>query len=205
MKKPFLKVAVLLLLFLNFFLISCESLASVNRVPSQSFTDLSGYWTNNDVKIVCNSLINSCLASSRMTGFTAENSRPPRIKIGTFKNESDEHLDTGIIATTMKVAITNSGKAEFVADNDAQTELRAEKEDQLNNASEETSAGLGHEAGADFMLRGSVKTIVDRAGYTSTRTYFVSAELIYLKTGVIYWTDQNDEIKKLIQTPKVKF
>lgn len=204
MKKIKEKKILFLLCFVCFFM-SCASFASVSHVPSNSLTDLSGNWTNTDVKIVCDSLIQSCLASPRMTGFTRDNERLPRIKIGTFKNETDEHLDPRIIANTMKVAIINSGKADFVADAETQNELRAEKMDQFGNVSDETTAGLGHEEGADFILRGSVKIIVDRAGYTATRTYFVSAELANLQTGVIYWTDQNDEIKKLIQTPKVKF
>jgi PBP1b-binding outer membrane lipoprotein LpoB len=145
------------------------------------------------------------LNSSRIAQFTKDKERLPRIKIGIFKNNTDEHLDAAIIPNTMKVVITNSGKAEFVADSATQNELRAEKQDQLGNASDQSAASIGNETGADFMLTGSVKTIVDRAGSTSTRTYIVNAELTHIETGVIYWTDENSEIKKIIQQPKVKF
>ncbi|MDR0375440.1 MAG: penicillin-binding protein activator LpoB [Treponema sp.] len=188
-----------------FFMLSCGSAPSVNRVSSDSLTDLSGYWNNTDVRIVCTSLIDSCLNSSRIAQFAGEKERLPRIKIGSFKNNTDEHLDPAIIPNTMKVVITNSGKAEFVADSATQNELRAEKQDQLSAASYETAASVGNETAADFMLTGSVKTIVDRAGRASTRTYIVNAELTHIETGVIYWTDENSEIKKVIQQPKVKF
>jgi PBP1b-binding outer membrane lipoprotein LpoB len=188
-----------------FFMLSCGSDPSVSRVPSNSLTDLSGYWNNTDVRIVCTSLIDSCLNSSRIARFSGEKGRLPRIKIGTFKNNTDEHLDPAIIPNTMKVVITNSGRAEFVADSATQNELRAEKQDQLSAASYETAASIGNETAPDFMLTGSVKTIVDRAGLTSTRTYIVNAELTHIETGVIYWTDENSEIKKVVQQPKVKF
>ncbi|MDR2783588.1 MAG: penicillin-binding protein activator LpoB [Treponema sp.] len=189
-----------------FFMLSCGSV-SVSRVSSDSLTDLSGYWNNTDVRIVCESLIDSCLNSARIARFAEEKGRLPRIKIGTFKNNTDEHLDPAIIPNTMKVVITNSGKAEFVADSATQNELRAEKQDQLGAASYETAASIGNETAADFMLTGSVKTIVDRdpTGRRSTRTYFVNAELTHIETGVIYWTDENSDIKKDIRQSKVKF
>jgi PBP1b-binding outer membrane lipoprotein LpoB len=198
--KKFIPIIVVVFLFF-----SCESIASVSRVPSSSLTDLSGYWTNNDVRIVCDSLIASCLDSNRIAQFSREKGRLPRIKIGVFKNNSDEHLDPTIIANTMKVVITNSGRAEFVADNATQSELRAEKQDQIGNTGDDTAASIGNETGADFLLTGSVKTIVDRAGNTSARTYVVNAELTNIETSVIYWTDENSEIKKVIQQAKMKF
>jgi PBP1b-binding outer membrane lipoprotein LpoB len=137
--------------------------------------------------------------------FRIEQGRLPRIKVGTFRNDSDEHIDTGIIVNTMKVAIVNNGQAVFVADDSTQTQLREEKLDQLGNVNEDTAASIGNETGADFLLTGSVKTMVDRAGNVAERVYFVTAELTHLETGIIYWTEQNDEIKKVIQTPRVKF
>ncbi len=189
----------------TFFLFSCVGSPSVSRVPASSLTDLSGYWNNTDVQIVCESLIDSCLSSRRIAEFAEEQGRRPRIRIGSFKNNSDEHLDPSIIATRMKVVITNSGKAEFVADSATQGEIRAEQQDQLVNASEDTAASIGNETGADFLLTGSVKTIVDRLGNLSTRTYVVTAELVNVETGALYWTDENSEIKKVINQPKLKF
>jgi hypothetical protein len=104
----------------------------------------------------------------------------------------------------MEIAIFNSGKADFVAGGDNREELRSERQDQQGNASESTASALGNETGADFLLTGSVKTIVDRAGNTSTRTYFVSAEMTNIETNTRLWMDQNDEIKKVIKNPGAK-
>ncbi|GHV90687.1 hypothetical protein AGMMS50268_11900 [Spirochaetia bacterium] len=184
---------------------ACSSDPQVKRVDSGTVTDLSGYWNNTDITIVCNSLINDCLNSPRIAQETAKLGRLPIILVGGFRNESDEHIDTVIISDTMEVAIMNSGRADFVAGGDTRGELRAERQDQQSNASEATAKALANETGADFLLTGSVRTVVDKAGKTSTRTYYVTAELSNLETNVRLWRDQNTEIKKVIVTPGAKF
>jgi uncharacterized protein (TIGR02722 family) len=186
-------------------LAACSSDPQVKRVDANTQTDLSGYWNNTDVKIVCDSLIKSCLDSPRVTQAIAQAGHLPVILVGSFKNDSDEHIDTTIISSTMEVAVFNSGKADFVAGGDTRNELRAERQDQQSNASEATAKALANETGADFLLTGSVKTIVDRAGNTTTRTYYVTAELSNLETNTRLWMDQNAEIKKVIKTPGTKF
>jgi uncharacterized protein (TIGR02722 family) len=186
-------------------LAACSSNPKVSRVDADTVTDLSGYWQNNDVDIVCKSLIAACLNSPRVAQEIARLGKAPVILVGTFRNESDEHIETSIIADTMEVAIFNSGKADFVAGGSTRNELRAERQDQQSNASEATAAALGNETGADFLMTGSVKTIVDKAGKTSTRTYYVTAELSNVETNARLWMDQNDEIKKVIVTPGAKF
>jgi uncharacterized protein (TIGR02722 family) len=183
---------------------SCSSTPRVTRVDAGTQTDLSGFWNDTDVRIVCDSLIKACLDSPRVTQEIARKGRLPMVLVGNFKNDSDEHIDTSIISTTMEVAIFNSGKADFVAGGDTRNELRAERQDQQSNASESTAAALGNETGADFLLTGSVKTIIDRAGGTATRTYFVTAEMTNIETNTRMWMDQNSEIKKVIVTPKSK-
>jgi uncharacterized protein (TIGR02722 family) len=198
--KRFIKIVLLSLAVCAGFA-SCASTPKVSRVDADTQTDLSGYWNDTDVRIVCDSLIKACLESPRVSQEIANKKRLPVILIGSFRNESDEHIDTSIISKTMEIAIFNSGKADFVAGGDTREELRAERMDQESNASEESAAALRNETGADFLLTGSVKTIVDRAGKTATRTYFVSAELSNIETNARLWMDQNSEIKKIIKTP----
>jgi uncharacterized protein (TIGR02722 family) len=183
---------------------SCSSTPRVTRVDAGTQTDLSGLWNDTDVRIVCDSLIKTCLDSPRVTQEIARKGRLPIVLVGNFRNESDEHIDTSIISSTMEVAIFNSGKADFVAGGDTRNQLRAERQDQQSNASESTAAALGNETGADFLLTGSVKTIIDRAGGTATRTYFVTAEMTNIETTDRMWLGQNNEIKKVIVTPKSK-
>jgi uncharacterized protein (TIGR02722 family) len=183
---------------------SCSSNPTVKRVDSSTQIDLSGYWNDTDVRIVCDSLIKACLESPRVTQEIARKGKLPVFLVGRFRNESDEHIDTLIISDTMETAIFNSGKADFVAGGSVREELRAERQDQQSNASEATAKALANETGADFLMTGSVRTIIDRAGNTTTRTYFVRAELSNIETNLRLWIADNSEIKKVIKYPKAK-
>ncbi|MDR1637286.1 MAG: penicillin-binding protein activator LpoB [Treponema sp.] len=182
----------------------CASTPKVSRVESGTVVDLSGYWNDTDIRIVCDSLVKDCLDSPRVSMALAQMGRLPVFLVGPFRNESDEHIDTSIIADTMEQAIFNSGRADFVAGGATRESLRAERLDQQGNASEATAKALANETGADFLLTGSVKAVVDRAGGTSTRTYFVRAEITDLETNKRLWLGNNDGIKKVIKQPGAK-
>jgi len=177
----------------------------VTRVDSSTQTDLSGYWNDTDVRIVCKALIDDCLNSPRVDqAIKAMGGKTPIVLVGSFKNESSEHIDTGIITSTMETTIFNSGKMDFVAGGSNRAELRAERQDQQSNASEATASALANETGANFMLFGTVKTIVDKAGNQTVRTYFVSAEMTNVETNQRMWMATNSEIKKVIVQAKNK-
>jgi uncharacterized protein (TIGR02722 family) len=188
------------------FLLSACGTTNVKRVESGTQKDLSGYWNAVDVKIVCETLINDCLSSQRVNQeITARRNKTPVVIVGRFKNASDEHIDTEIISSTMENVIFNSGKLDFVAGGDTRNDLRIERQEQQGNASEETTAALGKEIGADFMLTGSVRTIVDRDGNRSVRTYYVTAELTNIETNARMWIGQDNSITKVVTRPKNKF
>ena len=183
---------------------ACASNPKVTRVEADTQTDLSGFWNDTDVRIVCESLIKDCLGSPRVARFEEKTGNLPVIIVGSFRNQSDEHIDTSIITKRMETAILNSGKADFVASKSERSELRDERSEQQSWSSEETAKALANETGADFMMIGTVKTIVDGAGKTMTRTYFVYAELIDVESNKKIWIGENSEIKKVIKTPSSK-
>ncbi|GHV27885.1 penicillin-binding protein activator LpoB [Spirochaetia bacterium] len=191
-------------------LIGCSSAPKVSRVSADTQVDLSGNWNDTDVRKVCDTLIKEALEAPRIDSYIRDfagshGGELPTVIVGRFKNTSSEHIDTGIISSLMRAAIINSGKLEFVEGGDAREELRAERNDQQGNASEATAAALANEAGANFMLQGEVSSIVDRAGNTTVRSYFVKATLTNVETNRILWEGQNNDIKKVIQQPRAKF
>lgn len=177
---------------------SCGS-TSVERISSDTVTDLSGYWNDTDVKIVAESLVSECANSRAVIAFNAEKKRNPVIIVGTFANQSDEHIDTSIISKKFEIALINSGNVDFVASSSERSEIRDERADQQVNSSEDTASSVGNETGADFMLKGAVKTIVDSNGKDSARTYYVTAELINIETNKKLWMGENSSIKKYIK------
>ena len=183
---------------------ACSSTPRVDRVDAGSVIDLSGRWNDADVRMVSNSLISDCLDSPRVSQFIQQyssqnNGRLPACLVGNFRNESSEHIDTAIISSAMEIAIVNSGKMDFVAGGDTRMEIREERQDQQIHASEETASALGRETGAVLLLTGTVRSIVDRAGNTTVRSYFVSAELTNIETNARMWMGENNEIKKVIR------
>ena len=171
----------------------------VDRVDPGTQIDLSGYWNDTDVRIVCEALIYDFLNSPRAAGaITVMGERLPVVLVGSFRNESSEHIDTGIISSIMEVTIFNSGKMDFVAGGRVRDELRAERQDQQLHANPATVSALASETGADFLLTGTVRTIIDRERRTTVRTYFVTAEMTDIETNSRIWMAQNSDIKKVV-------
>jgi len=184
---------------------ACSSNPGVKRVDADSRIDLSGYWNDTDVRIVCEALIKNCLNSPSVDQAIREKGgKKPVVLVGKFRNESDEHIDTAIISNTMEVTIFKSGKLDFVAGGGTRDEIRAERQDQQSNAGESTASALAKETGADFLLTGTVRTIIDKAGNMTVRTYFVNAEMTNIETNRRMWMEQNSDIKKVITRAKAK-
>ncbi len=198
------KITLLGLLCTLVLFFSCTS-TKVERIDAETQTDLSGYWNDTDVRLVANSLVTECVAAPAITNYIQNNSALPVVIVGSFKNQSDEHLDTSIIAQKFEAALINSGRVDFVASADQRDDLRQERLEQQEWASEETASRLANETGADFMLLGSVKTIVDAIDNKATRTYYVTAELIDIESNRKLWVGENSEIKKFITNPKTRF
>jgi uncharacterized protein (TIGR02722 family) len=180
-------------------LISCQSSYSVSRVSSDQDLDLSGNWNDTDIRLVTEALVQSSLKSGWINQFRMKNvGRNPVVIVGTFINRSSEHIDTAIIAKRYEMELINSGKVDMVADQSFRASVREEREEQQYFASEETAKALGKEIGADFLLQGSVRSVLDQRGNTRVRTYYVSAELIDIETSRKVWVGE-ETIKKVIQ------
>lgn len=189
--------------FLAFFitflsiLVSCESV-KIERVEPAKLTDLDGYWNDNDVRMVCENLVRSCVASPLISNYRSKTGKNPVAIIGSVRNESDEHIDTNIVSNYFRNAVINSGVIDFVSSSNERGFLRTEREDQQINASPETTKAIRNETGADFMLLGSVRTVVQTLNKQSVRAYFVNLELHDLETNRILWSGEDDSIKKVI-------
>lgn len=201
MKKSVLVVAVVLLSAICF---SCAS-TDVKRVDAKTELDLSGYWNDTDVRLVADSLVKDCTSSPAVSKFRATYGRKPVIIVGSFKNDSDEHIDTSILAMKIETALLNNGDVDFVASSTERGELREERDDQQTWSSDETAKAYAEETGADVMMIGSVKTIIDSVKGKSTRSYFVYAQLIDVQSNKKLWMGENDEIKKVIRRSAVRY
>jgi uncharacterized protein (TIGR02722 family) len=178
---------------------------TVKRVDSGTQMDLSGHWNDTDLRMASEFLIKECLTPPRLTSYYTTYGRLPVIIVGQFRNNSDEHIDTSILAQRLEASILSSGKAEFVVSGDLRNQIRSERADQQQGYTDDaTMARLGREVGADFMLTGTVKTIVDMYDRTATRTYYITAELTDITTARRLWIGEYNEIKKVIKRPSAR-
>jgi len=191
------KVLVLLLSCVAMVFLSCSS-TKVERIDSTEVVDLDGYWNDTDVRLVCEKLIDECSKSSLIIKFEAKNDRKPVVIVGSIKNESDEHIDTSIIVKKFQNAIINNETMEFVSSKTERADLREEIQDQADHASEDSAKKIDNELGADYMLIGSINSIVQSNGKNSVRTYYVTIQLHDLETHKIMWSSENSDIKKVI-------
>ena len=99
----------------------------------------------------------------------------------------------------------NSGKVKFSAEKAVKEELREEILAQQDWASEETAKILANETGADFLLIGSVRTIIDSIPGETVRTYQVVAELYDIETSEIVWSGENMDIKKHLKQSSIRW
>ena len=189
---------VLLVLVLG---VGCTSAVRVTRLDADTQLDLSGNWNDTDIAIVTGALIDSSLKSNWINQFRVRNGHNPVVVVGTILNRSIEHLDTAIIAKRFEMALINTGRVEMVADIGMRDQVREEREQQQYYASEESAVALGRELGADFLLQGAVRTVVDQVSGRTVRTYYVSAELIDIETSRKVWVGE-ETVRKLIQQPK---
>jgi hypothetical protein len=191
----------MIILILLLVLGGCTSAVKVTRLDADAEIDLSGNWNDTDIQIVAESLVGSSMKTNWIDQFRLRNGHNPVVIVGTILNRSSEHIDTAIIAKRFEMALINTGKVDMVADIAMRDELHDERESQQYFASEETAAALGKEIGADFILQGAVRTVVDQVSGKAVRTYYVSAELIDIETSRKIWVGE-EMVRKFIQQSK---
>lgn len=184
--------------------VGCGSSKKVTRLDPETVTDLSGKWNDTDARLVAEEMIADCLTRAWLTEFAAANGKKPVVTVGIVRNKSNEHIDTEIFTKDFERELINSSQVRFVAGPDQRDEVRSERADQSENASRETMKRLRQETGADFILVGSIKAIVDQARGINVIFYQTDLELINVESNEKVWIGSK-EIKKEISRKKTKW
>jgi len=170
----------------------------VKRLDSGEVTDLSGEWNDTDSRLVSEEMIRDVLGRPWIGSFISDNGNRPAIIVGEVRNLSHEHINVATFINDMERELINSGGVDFVASKTERGEIREERKDQELNASNETVKQMGQEYGADFMLKGSINTILDSEGDEQVRYYQIDLNLINLADNRKVWAGQK-KIKKLVE------
>ena len=197
MKAYVLKINRLAVTFGLLLLITACS-QTVTRVDTDSVTDLSGNWNDTDSRLVAREMIEDVLSRGWLSKFNRAKGKAPTVIVGTVRNLSHEHINTRTFIADMERELINSGEVEFVASASDRKEVRQEVKEQDLHASEETRKAMGNEVGADFMLQGSINSIVDAVSGEQARFYQIDLTLIELGTNRKVWLGQK-KIKKTVE------
>ncbi|MCG6970178.1 MAG: penicillin-binding protein activator LpoB [Gammaproteobacteria bacterium] len=169
----------------------------VERVETEQVIDLSGQWNDTDSRLVSEEMMNDVLSKPWVEDYVRRNNKPPAVIVGEVRNLSHEHLNVNVFLSDVEKALINSGRVKVVASRVEREEIRDERADQDINASEETRKAMGRELGADFMLKGTINTIVDEEGKKAVKFYQVDLTLISLVDNTKVWVGQK-KIKKFV-------
>jgi len=170
----------------------------VSRVDTNEVTDLSGKWNDTDSRLVSREMIDDVLSRRWLSKFNRAKGKAPTVIVGTVRNLSHEHINTRTFIRDLEKELINSGEVEFVASASERDEIRSERRDQDLNASEATRKAMGNETGADFMLKGTINTIVDAVSGSQARFYQIDLTLIDLESNRKVWVGQK-KIKKTVE------
>ena len=160
---------------------------SVTRVDPDKVIDLSGRWNETDARLAAETLTNQALGGDWLGNFTNEKKKKPVVIVGMIRNNSHEHMDTEIFTKDIERACLKSTMIRLVSAGEKRTEIRGERADQQDFSSSETMKKFGREVGADFMLQGTVKSIVDGYGKEKTTFWQIDLELTNIETNEIVW------------------
>lgn len=182
----------------------CSASKKVERVDPSTTIDLSGEWNDADSRLVAEEMITDVLSRPWLGEFKGEKKRQPDVIVGTIKNRSSEHIPTIPFIKNLERELINSGRVNFVANKEERQEIRDERTDQQEYASDESMKKFQKEAGADFMLRGDITTIIDQSGGTKVKYYQVNMELVNIETNRKAWVGEK-KIKKVVSQGRTKF
>lgn len=186
-------------------IVGCGSPAKeVTRLDPEMVTDLSGRWNDTDARLVAEEMISDCLSRPWLTEFAIKQGAKPVVTVGFIRNKSSEHIDTEVFTTDFERELINSSSVRFVAGKDARAEIRGERAEQQEFASRETMKKMRNETGADFILQGAIKAIVDQEAGRRVVFYQTDLELVNIETMEKVWIGSK-EIKKGISQGSTKW
>src|SRR5262245_43814393 len=168
---------------------------SVTRVPVEAPIDLSGRWNDTDSRLTAEALIKDALDHPWSQRFTQVAGRKPVVVVGTVLNRTHEQLNTQTFMKDLERVLRQSKQVQFVADVGQRQDLRQERLDQAQHARAEAVKPTGQESGADFMLQGTINSLVDELDSTRAVFYQVDLELLDIASNVKVWQGQK-KVKK---------
>jgi PBP1b-binding outer membrane lipoprotein LpoB len=150
--------------------------------------DISGRWNNTDSRFVAEEMTQTILGSRWLTDhMSAKSGQRPVVIVGFVSNKSHEHIEAETFVKDVENSFIKTQRVRLVQGGKKREELRAEKADQQTNASASSMKKFGLEQGADYILQGSINSIVDSHKRRKVVYYQVNLELTNIESNEVVW------------------
>lgn len=179
---------ILLLPIVAFALIATPSCnRKVTRISDKDQVDLSGRWNNTDSRLTAEEMIKECQSGAWIGNHLNKTQKKPVVIVGFVTNKSHEHIDAETFILDLEKSFINQGQVKLVQGGEKRNQIRAERADQQNNASQSTMKAFGLEMGADYMLQGDINSIVDSYKSKKVVYYQINLQLTDLQSNEVVW------------------
>ncbi|PYF75843.1 penicillin-binding protein activator LpoB [Pedobacter nutrimenti] len=160
----------------------------VTRVSTDETIDVSGNWNNSDSRMVAQELTQTILSGPWLGNHLEQNAgKKPTVIVGMVQNKSHEHIEAETFVKDIETAFIQTQRVRLVQGGKKREELRAEKADQQANATVSSMKKFGLENGADYILQGSINSIVDSHKRKKVVYYQVDLTLTNIQTNEVVW------------------
>lgn len=168
--------------------ISVSCAHKVTRIDPNEQVDLSGRWNNTDSRLVAEEMTETII-NNKWVGDHLESHKgqKPVVIVGFVTNKSHEHIEAETFVKDVEQSFIKTGRVRLVQGGKKREELRAEKADQQTNSSTSSMKKFGMEQGADYILQGSINSIVDSQKRQKVVYYQVNLELTNIETNEVVW------------------
>jgi hypothetical protein len=179
--------------------VACTTQRKVKRISPDQQVDLSGRWNDTDSKQTAEAMIQQIINHRWIDDYRKNNEgERPKVIVGLIKNKSHEHINPETFVKDVEKSFIKTGAVRLIQGGEKRNEIRGERADQQEFASPETVKNWGKELGADFMLQGSINSIVDSYKNEKVVYYQVDLELTNLETNEVVWMGDK-KIKKYVE------
>ena len=177
-------------------LAGCASSSNVSYVDPQGVDTTSINFNSTDLQTTTQKMVGGMLASPAIARITAGDKQPV-VFFSTIKNETAEHINTGMLANTVSTEIINSGKFQFTDMSQVkQMKEQMDYQSESGMVDQATATKMGQQIGAQYMIYGSIADMQSMNKDQQSLFFLITLKMIDLKTGIIIWQDQK-QIRKV--------
>ena len=169
--------------------------SQVQYGDAQAVETTTADFGSTDLQMTAERMVDSMLAFPPIVQVTAQ--KRPVMYVDKIKNKTTEHIDTESVTDTISTKLLQSGKFRFADMTKVEEVMRQmDYQNQSGMVDEKTSAKVGRQIGAEYMLYGNLSSIVKRDGSTKDVYYKFTMKLMHIESGMIEWQDEK-EIRKV--------